>query len=609
MQLFKDSNAGWLPYTAVILLAAVYTQPSSYFIQPDIDGGMVWAVNDFFSFRQTDAFFYPHTNGPLTILKLPTEKGHHILMSVVFNFLLRCTFGFYLLLLGKAFKPNKPWIAIALFIFFLSVLNFDFIFLGVLLAGSYYALLSNKLETYIPIAVLTAIAIYTKGSISLPALCVSGSMFFILIYQKDFKTALRFLITFLTSFIILSVLLYANPFDGIKWFMEAMLGTFAYGNNQAVHFNNFLPFLIPSLLFVLIPIFLRKEKKQHLFYFMTVLLVILFWKYVLGRQDFTHYRAWYFFCFLLFGFSLLLLYGKRAVVISACYFVSFLFFISNAKRADSPKTLLFNTPNISSFARSILKPNKDKKFFAVKSNQWSQDKILSDSSIRLIENETVDAFPWEHSIIRKYKLNYLARPNFYSTLLGEQADLSDAEHYASQEAPTFIVWHDSETDDYMLNGHNKHYLPNLCPLAIESIKNNYQFISYQNGYALWKKDAATTNKTSKIKGKMAVKMNSWFEAPSPDSINNFYGKINFQLSLEEKLRSAIYKGRFFNIYYQLANGEIIKHNLSVSSMRNGFLLQPYYINPALDYQTIIKIKITARSEKFSEQQLSIQYKK
>jgi len=597
----------WMAFTIIIVLAAWYTHSSTYYIQPDLDGGLVWALNDFFSFRQIDVFTYPHSNGPLYLLKTPSEKGDHLVLALLFDFFSKIVLGYFLFLLTQLKKKNI-WLSCVIFIFFLSVLNIDFIIIAAVLASSYYIYITRKPITYLPALLLISCSIFIKGSISFPTLAIFLSLLITLSFHRNFKLVVQLILLQAGVFFILCCILYHHPYDGIVWTVQSVMASVSYGSNQAIYFTNFPLFLFPSLLLVLIPPLWIKDKQYRIFYFLTLLLIIVFWKYVLGRQDFSHYRAWYSLCFLLTGFSFILFEINTLKKASFLYFLSFTFFLTNAKKGDSPKTIGINTPHITSFLSGIFKPKKVKQTFTHKSNQLNASINLSDSMLGIIKNQSVDAYPWQLSILRKYKLNYSPRPNFISTLLGQKADGSDSIHFASKKSPQYILWHNSGDLLYQLSAHDQIYLPNTALKAIASIHKNYELLMYENGIALWSKNKNASSfkrgKNSKLNS-MEIRLNEWFPAPPMDSTSTFFGRTDFVLSTTDKIRKAIYQGRFFKIVYKLENGKVAWHFLSLQSLQRNFLLQPYFINPALNFQTVSEIKIEPMSEKFEKQKITL----
>ena len=603
MKLENSLNKPWVFYALIVIFSALFVHSSTYYIQPDLDGGVVWAINELFNFRQELPVYYPHTNGPLYILKLPTEKAYHLLISTLFNFGIRILLGSLLLRLAT---KDKKWIAVLVFLFFLIFLNFDFTIIAIVLAGSYYLFQTKKIKPFIPIALLISISLFIKGSVSFPSLFIFIALFTLLIYYKKYGVAFQLGGVLLICTLFLSAILFANPFKGFSYISKSFYNSLFYGSHQAIYFKNSLLLIVPALIFAVTgPLWIRNKNYRN-FYFLSILVILIFWKYVLGREDFTHYQAWYYMCFMFMGFSFLLFEGKTRIKTSSLYFLSFLFFMTNVKRGDGPKPININTPSITTFTSAVLKLDQANKIFAQQSSNWNRTNILSDTMLQIIKDNTIDAFPWKLSIIRKYNLNYQPRPNIYSTLLGHQADISDSIHYSGDSKPEFILWHNSQPDRYQLNAHDKIYLANSNPRAITSIQKNYRFLIYQNGYALWKKKNSSNKiKEKKVLPNQKITMNQWFETPTFDSATIFYGKTNFTLPLTDKIRNSIYLGRFFKIIYKLKNQEKVSHFLSLASLQNNFILQPYFINPRLDYKLVEAIKIIPMSNKFSSNKMNL----
>lgn len=591
----------------VALLAIVYINTPQAVLQNDLDSAVRWASDHLFGLGSPDLLLYPHTNGPLFFLKFPTPFGSSILFSVLFDVLTKIILGWYLLLLSKHFHPKNIWLPFALFITFSTFLSFDFIIISIVLACCLLALNTNKLFSLIPGILILVVSVFIKASISFPALFIFGSAVLINLWRKDFSKALKLTGIFLGLFIIITLIIYGLNLSGFVWIVNAFIKTLGYGSDQAIYFNNFLPYVILTVLFVALPAFLIKNKQSKEFFLITPLAIFAIWKYCLGREDFTHYHAWYLLCIVLAGF-IILINSKRAAFIGAiCYFLSFGFFITNTKRGDSPKQMAYNTPRFDYLPRVLFRYDKIKEEFQHRSNEFLNKAVLSDSILNTIGDETVDVFPWGLAILSKYSLNYKPRPNFHSTILGTEADEQDHYQFMREKGPKFILWHNSQSSLYHLNAHDQIYLPNASKSAISSIQNNYKLVRQDGEYALWKKiehGSITFRKGSYMN---EMKLNKWTKAPDFDSTRAIYGNIGFELSTFDKVRAFLYKGRFFKMAYKLNNGKIAAHFISLSSLQNGFLLQPYFTNPSLNYEQVDSIKIEPISTKFKMKKVQLEY--
>lgn len=590
----------------IAFIAVVFLFEPQAVLQNDLDSAVRWASNHLFHFGSNDLLLYPHTNGPLFLLKFPIPIGKSILAAVLFDLLLKFLLGCYLLKVSRIYRPSNFWLPISVFVGFCVFLSFDFIIISIVLATCLLALNKHRHFALIPGLLILVLSIFIKASISFPALFIFGSTIVLLFIQKNISYAVRIIGIFSIAFITLVLILYGFRMDGFSWIFKALIKTLGYGNDQAVFFNNFLPYILLTVLFIILPTVLIKNKISKNFFFITALAIFAVWKYALGRQDFTHYQAWFILCILLAGF-IVLINGKRGALIGAsCYLLSFGFFITNTKRGDSPKHFIYNTPRIDYLPKVLLRYDKVTEEYQQKSNEYLSNAILSDSTLQLIGTQTVDIFPWGLPVLYKYNLNYKARGNFHSTILGMDADRDDSTHFQNKtQAPEFILWHNSQPSLYALNGHNQIYLPNATPKAISSILTNYKLVRYEAAYALWQKTEKLVPKKTASGQSKSIKLFEWFAPPLLDSNLAIWGSTNFELPLIDKVRSSIYKGRFFKIHYKLKNGQTAVHFLSLSSLQYGFLIQPYFVDPSMRFEVVDEIMIEPMDTNFRGLELQL----
>ena len=591
----------------VALIAIAFINTPQAVLQNDLDSAVRWTSDYLFKLGSENLLLYPHTNGPLFFLKFPAPFGNSILISVLFDLLTKIILGWYLVLLSKHFRPLNIWMPFVLFVAFCTFLSFDFIIISIVLASCLITLNTDKLYALIPGILILVISIFIKASISFPSLFIFGSTILVLTWRKDFSRALKISGVFLSLFIIITLIIYGLNMNGFIWIIGSFIKTLGYGSDQAIYFNNFLPYVLLTVLFIILPIFLIRNKQSKEFFLITPLAIFAIWKYCLGREDFTHYHAWYLLCIVLAGF-IIIINGRRGALIGAfCYFISFGFFITNTKRGDSPKQMVYHTPRFDYLPRVLLRYDKIKEEFQNRSNGYLNGAIISDSILQIIGDKTVDVFPWGLAVLSKYNLNYKPRPNFHSTILGSTSDKKEFSYFASKEAPEFLLWHNSQPSLYSLNAHDQVYLPNAVHRAFISIATNYKFIRYENDYALWQKEKNETTYLADREEVKDITINEWFAAPEFDSTHSIFGRGNLALSISDKIRDFLYKGRFFKIVYKLKNGKNAAHFISLESLQNGFLLQPYFTNPSMQYEEVIEIFIEPLSPKFKNQNLQLNW--
>lgn len=591
----------------IAFIACVFIHEPQAILQNDLDSAVRWASNHLFQFGSKNLLLYPHTNGPLFFLKFPIPKGVFIRYAVFFDVLSKVLLGYYLLKLSFHYRPKQTWLPIIIFVGLCALLNFDFIIISITVAICMLALNTRKVIFLIPGIFVLVISIYIKASISFPALFIFGSTILLLIVNKEFKQCLQIIAAFLLLFILSTLILYGFNLDGFIWIFNSFVKTLGYGSDQAIYFNNYLPYVLLAAAFIILPLFLVNKNAYNKLFFITILAVFAVWKYSFGRQDFAHYQAWSTLIIMLTAFAIIINDKRGGMISAACYLLSFTFFISNTKRNDSPKEYIYTTPNIDLFPRVIFRYPKVVKQYQNRTNYYLNKITISDSILNSIGDKTVDVFPWESAILYKYDLNYKPRPNFHSTILGADADASDHFNFISKDAPEFLLWHKSQQDIYSLNGHNQTYLPNEIAGAISGIKNNYTFLMQDGDYALWRKQKSNIINFHKGSYGIDIKMNSWFKAPNYDSARSIYGNIDLSFSFLDRIKSFLYKGHFFKIEYKLTNGKTSIHFVSTSSLQKNFLLQPYFINPKMEYLVIDSIKIVPLNNKFKGKNIHLEY--
>ncbi len=593
-------------FVLVVLIAIAYVSTPQAVLQNDLDSAVRWASDHLFSLGSKNLLLYPHTNGPLFFLKFPSPFGQSILISVIFDVITKASLGWYILLLVRLFRPQNIWLPFVILIALYTFLTFDFIIISIVLGCSLLSLNTDRFYTLLPGILILTISIFIKASISFPSLFIFGSTLLVLVWRKEYLRSALLAGTFILFFVILTVSLYGFNIDGFVCVIQSFIKTLGYGSDQAIYFNNFPFYILLTALFVLLPALLIRTKRNKEFFLITLLAVFAVWKYSLGREDFTHYRAWYFLCITLATYIVIINGRRGALIGSICYFLSFGFFLTNTKRGDSPKEIKYHTPRFDYLPRVLFRYDKIREEFQNRSNEYLYGAILSKSIINTIGDKTVDVFPWGLAVLSKYNLNYKPRPGFHSTILGRDADQSEGKYFASAHAPNFLLWHNSQPSLYALNAHDQVYLPNPVREAISSIYSNYQFIRQDHDYALWKKVKYQQEYSYNTELDKMIQLGKWFKAPSFDSSQAIYAASNFELPMADKIRSFFYKGRFFKIIYKLKNGKEAAHFIALASLQKGFLLQPYFKNPKMEYEQVDKIFIEPLSKKFNGHQIKLQ---
>lgn len=581
-------------YLIIFCFAVIYVPSPIATYYSNFDGSFHWALNYFFYKNPYNFSTIFHSSGPYSLLKWPAPMGHHLLFASLFNFTCKFIFAYYLL---KAYlkneNPNYFQFAFILLLFF-SLVSLDGIILA-LLIFSFANLLFQRIswaET-LPAIFIFSIATFIKSSIHLPALFLFLAFLGILILEKKYKWALYILGFYFFFMMLHSIFIYHKPFYFLSYIYRDIEMAFIYSAGSALSYPNHILYLILQGGIMLLPLFILKLKKEKLLYLLVLLLSFLFWKYTLGRQDKEHMFFWLQFLFFLFVLMLLFTTKAYRYKVLLCIAASFFFFSINVNRGFYEAAIPFQLPNAHTLARAIFKEKNWKEEWK-KHNETLFSYYVPDSLLNKIGNKNVDVFPWQIGIFSKYtNLHYQARPYLQSSLFSIKGDQSDSIFYTKTNAPEKLLWHISEPRKYFLNAHDNKYIPNEASLAFAAILKNYKLEIASDTFCLWTKQFKTASETKNYSTQQ-IQLQKKIAIPCKDSNNTFImAKIQLQEGFVTKLKGLFYKPAFYKIVYYLSNDKKVMHSISATSLQYGFLIQPYFTNPKLDYEEVKEIEILA----------------
>lgn len=581
---------GIFSFLIIAVLSCFYSfYPLSTFY-PDFDGSMRWAMNDIWMHQKTFLPKLHHTVGGYSFLKWPAPEGYMIRYAALTDLISKVVLGFYIFLLARNKSNDGLALATILFILFLTFFNLEILIVAVCLFAIVEQYFSKSYFRFVPGLIIVSIGLFIKTSISIPCLVLFFSYILYLGIKKEFVLVSKNLITLVVLFFIHSYIIYGNLIGGLRYIWNDFYMVQSYSKDTSLYLeNNFFYLAISVVSLLVIPFWIR-NKQTTFVYSISALYLFSSWKYVIGRQDYEHYFYWYFVVILFFGVLVLINEKKDRSIVGLCCLLSLTFFATNAKIFSPEKNIEIALPCADRFVRLVWKTENVNKEFQTRTKQVQQNRTLSPEIVARIGMKKVDVFPWELTILDKYQLNYQPRPFLQSSLFGLTGDKNDAAHFSSNAAPPFLLWHHSGWNYNGLLAHDEKYLPNESALAFQAIVTHYSLIdSVHDNFSLWMQKGREYKTTTSL---VQSSLNRWVIPPIYDSSTAFvFAKVPIAYTFLQKCTSFIYKPLFFSIDYKFMDGSIEHHKISLTSLNNGFLVQPYFYNQNLSYKSIHSFSI------------------
>jgi hypothetical protein len=210
--------------------------------------------------------------------------------------------------------------------------------------------------------------------------------------------------------------------------------------------------------------------------------------------------------------------------------------------------------------------------------------LLDNNTLQLIDNRTIDIFPWDIALTWSYGLNWSPRPIFQSySAYTNYLDTINSRHFMGNNAPDRLIYYFKTIDGrYALFDE---------PETFRTILSNYRYVSGTKQYTLLAKnntdDAAPEVSLSTIEGKMGQNI----DVPRYDD-GYVYGRITMERSILGKIKSILYKPGNIYIKFLLSNDTYTKkYKLIPGIMGDGIFLSGY-ASSMEDLTMIFKGKIT-----------------
>lgn len=572
----------------ILLLALVIASisfPSFHlYYVPGIDGPLAWVFNYFADghFLIGKDLLFPH--GPLAFLLYPLPQGNNLTVAIlvyfsVSVFLSMSVYRIYFL------KKSENFLSPTLLLLVLKAsLDLQLQVIALCISQFILAELQEKKKNLVFALFFAVFNLYIKSYGGIICLLLIGSVFlYQVLVKKNYKNAGSLVFYFFVFFFSFWLSLY-HQFSGALTFLRGQF-ELATDNSEAVSFyqvNNWWWISICFLALAAIPFF-TKDKQVRTTYFWLLLPLFGAWKHAMSRGDETHVAGFlsflFLFCVIIWLISEenkngILILGIMAISAFTLQMASTSQYNDYSKQKELALFRPFNLYQVLGKEDSVYKKNNRI------SDIVNQHEKLPDSILKIIRSNTADIFPWNHSVIAVNRLNWVTRPSLHSyTSYTHWLDKKNAEHYQSESSANFIIWQIDQLGG-KLNSIDSRYLLNDAPQAIIAFLSQYHLVYKDSKFLVYKKLAKPYPvKIKTITENKASKYDTWIYVPrlQANCINRI--KINISKSFSGILKSALYKGESFSIYYELANGQTISHKLVPKNAQDGAWLNPLILSP------------------------------
>jgi hypothetical protein len=145
-----------------------------------------------------------------------------------------------------------------------------------------------------------------------------------------------------------------------------------------------------------------------------------------------------------------------------------------------------------------------------------------------------------------------------------------------------------------LSSIDSRYLLNDAPQAIIAFYSTYDLVHKETKYLVYKKRPKVLLPIYKaLTESRAVKYDTWIYVPKikENSIGRI--KLSISKSLKGVLKSMLFKGESFSIYYELTDGKTFSHKIVPKNAKDGLWLNPLILAPETNFPetSVKKVKV------------------
>jgi hypothetical protein len=596
----------------VISILSLCSQDHTFY--PGLDGSYFWAYSYLINFLPAELDKITFIYGPLAFLHYTVCYGWLIIVSCVFQTLLKFCLGFCLLKLSEFLALNKK-IPFAVFAACCCTMFSPEAFLNlsvILLLMIFY--FENKTSHLILIAFLTALGYYYKCSIGLSSVLSQAAFLGYLSFVNkkiDFKLLLKIIgINFITWFIIgLIIFRGIGPvFESISIYYQNII---AFNETSAFYYgkDNFI-LLILCGISVITVFFINKNTVFKLFWIMSILFLYTGYTHSMVRMDYSHYIGFLLYLLLII-FCCGLFYKTASDLTLPLLAAAFFFYYGNIGLKKDYSDFLMSIPNGPKNIKDYIidHPKHKRKCLAQSMVNVKNYSLLDPITLEEIKKGTVDFFPWDLSFVEANKLkNWKPRPYLQNLNMSAYFDKKTAAYFASEKAPDHLIWHGGTLGDFLFGIDNSYMLTDEFHSVI-SIMENYETFK-NNGYTLvLKKRVHPADIWSEDLGpEKEVNSGEWITLPETKSVLGC--KIKYDFNMLRGLKKLAYRDDEFFIEYRTAKNVKIKKRIWPGDAKEFIWLDPFItsLKDSLSYKSIKEIRFSNTNPAIHSGKLKLQFK-
>ena len=360
-------------------------------------------------------------------------------------------------------------------------------------------------------------------------------------------------------------------------------------NSEAVAYyqvNNWWWLSISIISFLMIPFFSKDASPRFVFLIM-ILPFFAAWKHAMARADGAHVGG-YLNLLLIFTFLLWLVSDvKKTAGIILCLISLSAYTLNMAVTSDAndfakQKDLgLFKPYNLYNLVVNFDSISATKTRY---SRDVNASEKLPDTLLKLIGKKTVDVYPWNYSIIAANKLNWIPRPSLHSyASYTHWLDMQNADHILSGKSSQYLIWHIQDADG-KLSSIDYRYLLNDAPETTLAFFSHYFLIFKNEKFMAFKKLLKAVPLTKKnLSRTLTQHYDTWINVPACGVNSILRAKVKIKKSAIGSLKSVLYKGEAFSIFYETSDKKIVSHKIVPKNAEDGLWINPLILQPRTNY--------------------------
>jgi hypothetical protein len=580
-----------------LFIACLCCPAYEMFYAAGIDGPLPWIYNYFAhgNYLKGRDITLPH--GPLAFLLYPLPVANNFHIALAFHLFCAALLGWSLFkIAGFTGNIQYPLIS-AILLLLLSLADIQLILIGIVSCFVLlYRMSGGKIFSTASVF-FAALALFIKTYCGIICcLIVASEIFHQLFIRKKPLVALRFVLLALLFFFTGWLALY-HSFTGSLRFLYGQY-QLSSANSEAVHFahHNSWWLLGTAIGSFLALHFVLKGRHGRSFFLTMLLPVFAAWKYAMARNEEFHMITLFNFI-LLFTLILWIIGEERKlthVVLLLLSLASLMLNISQHENFSKHKDVqLFKVHNLYRATIGYDSLASERNAASAYYMKWQQ---LPDTLKKVIGKSTCDVYPWNYAIIAANGLNWQPRPVIHSYAgYTHWLDGRNSAFIQSPRSAQFMIWEITDPDEkgYGLESIDYRYILNDEPQTVINFFSLYDLRMKEGRYLLYEKRATPCQLKITESGNFSAHLNAWIEVPETTGDVITRAKVSLTKTFRGKLKSLLYKGEVFNIFYELDNGKILCHRIVPDNARDGLWLNPMILHPEADNgeARVKKIKI------------------